>query len=89
MWSWQVAVPRLGPVRHAVDHEAAGAADPLAAVVVEGDRLLALLHQPLVDHVEHLEERHVGADVGGLVADHAPRRGRAGLPPDVEGEVHL
>ena len=32
----------LGPVRPAVDHHGARAADALAAVVVERDRLLAL-----------------------------------------------
>ena len=47
----------LRPVRLAVDHEAAGAADPLAAVVLEGDRLLAALGELLVEDVEHLEER--------------------------------
>ena len=40
MCSWQVVVD-LGPVRLAVDHEAARAADALAAIAVEGDRLLA------------------------------------------------
>ena len=42
MWSWQVVVRLRGAVRHAVDHHAARAADALAAVVVEGDGLLAL-----------------------------------------------
>ena len=42
MWSWQTVVPRLRPVRLAVDHEAAHAADALAAVVIEGDGILAL-----------------------------------------------
>ena len=46
-------------MRVAVDHHAAHAADAFAAIVVEGDRLLALLDQALVDDVEHLEERHV------------------------------
>ena len=54
-------------VRHAVDHQAAGAADPLAAVVVERDRQLALADQPLVQHVEHLEERHLRADARHVV----------------------
>src|SRR5206468_5035225 len=49
----------MGP---AVDDDAAGAADPLAAVVVERDRVLALEHEPLVDDVEHLEEGHLLAD---------------------------
>ena len=50
----------LGAVRLAVDHQAAHAADALAAVGVERDRLLALLVELLVEDVEHLEERHVG-----------------------------
>ena len=71
---------RGSPVRSvgdAVDHQAAGSADPLAAVVIEGDGQLAPLHEPLVDDVEHLQERHVGADVAGLVAHHRPRRRRS------------
>jgi hypothetical protein len=49
----------------------------------------ALGDQPLVDDVEHLEERHLGADALGLVdvGDHPPLlAGR--LAPDVEGDVH-
>ena len=38
MWSWQTVVAAVGPVRHAVDDEAAHAADALAAVGVERDR---------------------------------------------------
>src|SRR5262245_3283797 len=78
----------LGAVGLAVDHHPAGAADPLAAVVLEGDGLLALGDQPLVDRVEHLEEGHVRADAPGLldVGDHlALVPGR--LAPHVEGHV--
>ena len=57
----------LRAVGLAVDHQRAGAADALAAVVVEDDRLLALVDEALVDEVEHLEERH-------LVVDAAARR---------------
>ena len=53
----------LGAVGLAVDHQAARAADALAAVAVEHDGLAALVDQPLVDDVEHLEERHVLVDV--------------------------
>jgi hypothetical protein len=54
----------LRPVRQAVDHEAAAAADALAAVVLEGHRLFALVDQVFVQHVEHLEERHVLVTLG-------------------------
>ena len=46
MCSWQTVVPRIRAVRHAVDQEPAGAADALAAVRVERDRILALRDQP-------------------------------------------
>ena len=58
-------------VRHAVDHAAAHAADAFAAIVVERHRLLALRDQVLVEHVEHLQERHVLVDVRDFVAHHA------------------
>jgi hypothetical protein len=61
----------VGAVRDAVDQHAAHAADALAAVRVEGDRVLALGDQALVQHVEHLEERHVLDDVLDRVRDEA------------------
>ena len=76
-------------VRYAVDHHAAHAADALAAVVVEGDRVVAVEDQPLVEHVEHLQERHVRGDVGDLVGDHPAAVGRPGLAPDAQGQIHL
>src|SRR5690606_30593379 len=76
-------------VGDAVDHDPAGAADPLAAVVVERHRFLAGGEEPLVEDVEHLEERRVGADVGHLVGHQAAGRLGARLPPDAEGDLHL
>src|SRR5208337_1764694 len=55
------------PVRDAVHYLAAGAADAFTAVAVEGDGLPVCFHQTLVHDVEHLEERHVGADVPRLI----------------------
>jgi hypothetical protein len=56
--------------------------------VVEGDRFLAAGGEPLVDHVEHLEERHVGGDPLGRIRDEPAGVLRVLLPPDDEGEVH-
>ena len=78
----------LRPVRDAVDHAAAHAADALAAIVVERHRLFALGDEVLVEHVEHFEERHVLVDVGHLVAHHAALIVRVLLPPDVEDDSH-
>ena len=44
--------------------------------------------KPFVDDVEHLEERHVGADAVGRVGDETALVGRVRLPPDVQREVH-
>jgi hypothetical protein len=79
----------IGAVRLAVDHHRAAAADALATIVIEGDRLLSAKGELLVDDIHHLEERCLGADVRRLVLDHFPRRARAGLPPDAQGDVHL
>ncbi len=78
----------LGAVRPAVDDHAAGAADPLAAVVVEGDGGVAAQDQLLVEGVQHLQEGHVGADPADLVGGHRAGRVGARLAPDPEGEVH-
>src|SRR5262245_24653899 len=51
----------------AVDHEAAHATDPLAAIMIEGDGFLALDDQGLVDDIEHFQEGHIWTDILGLV----------------------
>src|SRR5262249_22813456 len=81
--------PLARPVRAAVDDDAAGPADAFAAIVVEGDRLLAPGHEAFVHHVEHLEERHVRADVVGAIGDERARRSSVLLAPDLQGEMHL
>ena len=79
---------RVRPVGDAVDHEAARATDALAAVAVEDDRVLAAADQVLVDHVQHLEERHVLVDVARLVGLEAAGVIRAFLSPDLERQTH-
>ena len=59
MVNWQTVVARMRTVGDAVDHEAAGAADAFAAIVLEGDGLFALFDQTLVEHVEALQHRHL------------------------------
>ncbi len=76
-------------VGHAVDHHAARATNPFPAIVIERDRLLALLDQPFVHHVEHFQKRHVRADIAGRVGDHPAFAVRVLLPPDVQGQVHV
>ncbi len=70
-----------------VDHQRARSADALTTVVVEDDRLLALLDEPLVEDVEHLEERRLVTDLGDLMALETALSGRAVLTPDLEGEI--
>jgi len=43
-------------MRPTIDHDPARAADPFAAIVFEGDRLLALAEETLVENVEHFQE---------------------------------
>ncbi len=73
----------------AVDHHAAHAANAFATIVIESDGIFALLDEGFVDDVEHFEERHVLADIGRVVADHAAFLLRVLLTPDVESEFHL
>src|SRR5713101_1875394 len=44
--------------------------------------------QLLVEHVEHLEQRHIGTHVRHVVADKHPREPRPRLPPDVQRHTH-
>ena len=55
------ALPRS--MRPAVDHHSARATDPLPTIAVEDDWILTLFLEVFVDHVQHLEEGHVGAHV--------------------------
>ena len=48
----------------------------------------AVGEQLLVDDVEHLEERHVGADASARRSPRTRRARRAGLAPDAELQVH-
>ena len=75
-------------VRPAVDHHAAGPADPLTAIVVEGDRLLVAPEELLVQEIEHLEEGHVSAHVRELVTPEPSGGGGARLAPDMQREAH-
>ncbi len=77
----------LRPVGPAVDHGAAHAADAFPAVVVEGDGLLALQGEPLVDNVQHLQEGGVRGNIISLVGFQAARGLRPRLPPDLQGEI--
>jgi hypothetical protein len=75
-------------VRDAVDHHSARATNPFPAIMVERNRRFAAFDQTFVDGVEHLEERHVGADVARLVALHLSHRVGTSLTPNVQSEVH-
>jgi hypothetical protein len=50
--------------------------------MVEGDWFLTLGHQPIVDDIEHFQERHIWEDVVGLVFNKAPGIGGVLLAPN-------
>ena len=87
MWSWHTVPPRIRPVRHAVHHEPARAADALAAVGIERNRILAGANQRVVDDVEHLEERHVGTHVRRLRSPRSAPPHRASPGARLQSEV--
>ena len=87
--SWHTVVPRQRPVRHAVDHESARAADAFAAIVLERDRLLALCRSALRSARRAFRASTCPDSVLRLVADHRALARRVLLPPDVESEFHL
>jgi hypothetical protein len=76
------------PMRLAIDHDAAGSADPLPAIMREGNGIVTLLGESLIDYIEHLEERHVGAHTFSRVGDDLSFGVRSGLSPDVQCETH-
>ena len=76
-------------VRFAIDDARAGPADAFAAIVIEGNRLLAVVRELFVHDVEHFEERHVFVQLGRLVGLEATRTVRVFLPPDFESNFHV
>src|SRR5690606_39055255 len=76
-----------GTVGVPVDDHAARATDALPTVVIEGDGLFALLQQPFVHLIEHLQERSVLADVLRLVANELALGIAVLLTPDVKHEI--
>ena len=69
-------------MRDAVHQKSAGAADPLAAIRVERNRIFSPRDQPFVDDVEQFEERHIGRDVARLIVNELPGGVGARLAPD-------
>ena len=47
----------------AIHQEAAAAADPLAAIVLKGDRPLAGPNQLLIEHIKSLQQREIPGDL--------------------------
>src|SRR6266487_3327872 len=72
----------------AVDDERTGAADAFATIVVKRDRVFAFRGQLFVDHVEHLEERHVRVELRRLISLKPTGTLRAFLAPDLESHFH-
>ena len=78
----------LRPVRNAVDHKAAGATNPFAAIVLKGYRLLALFDQALVEHVQALQHRHLTTFNVHGIADELARNPGIFLTPDFQRYFH-
>jgi hypothetical protein len=76
-------------VSDSIDHHSARSADALAAIVLEVNRLIALLDQLLVDDVEHFEEGGIRTDVARLVLHKAALAVPGALSPDMQGQIHL
>ncbi len=72
-----------------VDDKTARTADAFSTVMIEGDGFFAPEDQVLVEDVEHLQKRHVGADVFELVGLESAFVSRIFLPPHVQGQPHL
>jgi hypothetical protein len=85
LWVWDHMFPLYGPP----DGNHFACMPLLAAIAVEGHRILALQRQLVIQNVQHFEKRHIAADILGFVSDHAARITRVLLPPDVESDVHL
>jgi hypothetical protein len=71
-----------------VDDHTATAADTFATVVLEVDRILMLFDQPLIDDIEHFQERHVLRHVLGDVPFESTWCRAGGLSPHIQSDLH-
>jgi hypothetical protein len=78
----------IGTVRFAVNSERTGAANALATIGIERNRLLAAGEQILVQNVEHFEKGGIRRNVTGLVIDEFTARLRVGLSPNFQLKIH-
>jgi hypothetical protein len=60
---------RKRTMRPPVDHDSTLAANAFATVVIELHRPLFLLDEPLIEHVQHFQKRHVRSDIWQAVVD--------------------
>ena len=67
-----------------IDDRTAGATDPLAAIMIEGDGVLPHPFESRVHHVQHLQKGHGRVDARGRVSGESPFRSRIRLSPDLE-----
>jgi hypothetical protein len=75
-------------MRNAIDHHPAGAADPLATIVIERDRLAATRDETFVYDIEHFQERHVRTDVLRVVREERTFSIGRRLSPHVQFKIH-
>ena len=75
-------------MRLAVDEQAAHAANAFTAIVIEGDRVLALAHKVVVQHIEHLQKGHVGRHIVHRIGLDLTLFFRACLSPDLQRQFH-
>jgi hypothetical protein len=52
-----------------IDHKATAATDPFPAVMLKSNRLLAFALKLLIQHIQHLQKRHMLGDIGNFIAD--------------------
>ena len=58
----------LAAVGYSIDDHGAGAADPLAAIGIKCNRLVAVRDNALVYDVEHLKKGHIRTDIDCLMS---------------------
>ena len=77
-----------GSLGNTVDHHMTGSANSLTAIAGEGDRLLTLPREAVVDDIEHLEEGALRGDFRGVNLDKFALIGGGLLLPESEMKIH-
>src|SRR5690606_8404298 len=79
----------LRTMRTAVNEHGTGTANPFTAIVIKRNGFLALVDKLFIQHIKHLQKRHIGRNAVNLMRLESSFRFPVFLTPDFQGQLHI